>query len=104
MQFIEALKEFAMNDNSIESIIIVGSCARGTNTETSDLDLCVITTNKEEMMSNPVFCDIFGKVGRRQVEYYGACTSVRVWYENGPGVEFGLVEPSWISLPLDSGT
>lgn len=39
-----------------------------------------------------------------QTEYYGECTSVRVWYESGLEVEFGIVEPSWISLPLDNGT
>ena len=46
----------------------------------------------------------FGTVARRQTEYYGACTSIRVWYEGGPEVEFGLVEPSWIARPLDAGT
>ncbi len=45
-----------------------------------------------------------GKVYRQQTEYYGACTSVRVWYEGGAEIEFGLVEPSWIALPLDEGT
>ena len=40
----------------------------------------------------------------QQTEYYGACTSIRVQYEDGREVEFGIVEPPWISMPLDNGT
>ncbi len=98
------LKEFSMNDNHIESAIIVGSYARGTNTENSDLDICLITTNKNEMVENPDFVKKFGAFSKMQTEYYGECTSIRVWYENGLEAEFGIVEPSWIRLPLDKGT
>ena len=40
----------------------------------------------------------------QQTEYYGACTSIRVWYEDGREVEFGIVDPTWVSKPLDAGT
>lgn len=103
-EFINKLKEFAINDSHIESIIIVGSYARGTNKETSDLDLCMIVTNKNKMIENSDFTKVFGEVDRKQIEYYGACTSIRVWYKNGLEVEFGIVEPSWVSVPLDNGT
>lgn len=56
------------------------------------------------MVESPDFVKLFGPIARQQTEYYGACTSVRVWYDNGLEVEFGLVEPSWIALPLDAGT
>lgn len=56
------------------------------------------------MVANQDFVQNFGKVLSKQTEYYGACTSVRVWYENGPEVEFGIAEPSWIERPLDRGT
>ena len=39
-----------------------------------------------------------------KIEYYGACTSIRVWYQDENEIEFGMVDHSWISLPLDSGT
>mgnify|MGYP001780637230 CR=1 FL=1 len=102
--FINMLKEFSMNTPHIESVIVVGSYARGTNKETSDLDFCIITTNKNKMIDNPDFVKMFGTFEKMQTEHYGACTSIRVWYKDGLEVEFGIVEPSWISVPLDSGT
>lgn len=102
--FIQAVKTYAQNDSHIKCALIVGSYARKTNKEDSDLDLIIITTNKQVMVKNPNFINTFGKVNKHQNEYYGACTSIRVWYEDGKEVEFGLVEPSWLALPLDQGT
>lgn len=103
-ELVRELKKFSDNENHIESMIVVGSYASGTNTETSDLDLCIITTNKNEMLEKPDFIHKFGTVEKKQIEYYGACTSIRVWYKDGWEIEFGIVEPSWIAVPLDSGT
>ncbi len=102
--FFNELKEYARNTSHIESIIIVGSYARGTNKENSDLDIVIITSNKSGMIVNQDFIQDFGEVYKQQIEYYGACTSIRVWYKDGKEVEFGIVEPSWISIPLDTGT
>lgn len=103
-EFISKLKEYAENSSHIESVLIVGSYARGTNKENSDIDIIIITSNKSEMVTEQLFTQAFGKVHKQQTEYYGACTSIRVWYGDGKEVEFGIVEPSWISIPLDSGT
>ena len=102
--FFNELKEYARNISHIESIFIVGSYARGTNKENSDLDIVIITSNKSEMVLNQDFTQEFGEIDKQQTEYYGACTSIRVWYKNGKEIEFGIVEPSWISTPLDAGT
>ena len=102
--FFAALKEYARSNSHIESVIIVGSYARGTNKKSSDLDIVIITSNKKEMITNQNFIQGFGDVSQKRTEYYGACTSVRVWYKNGQEIEFGFVEPSWIEKPLDNGT
>lgn len=102
--FINALKNFSENTSYIESVIIAGSYVRGTNKESSDLDIVIITPNKSEIVRNQDFIHNFGEVYKKQTEYYGACTSIRVWYKNGHEVEFGIVEPSWIEKPLDAGT
>ena len=103
-KFLDELKKYAKNTSHIESIIIVGSYARGTNNDSSDLDIVIITSNKNGMIENQDFVQKFGAVSKQQTEYYGACTSIRVWYKDGKEVEFGIVEPSWISVPLDTGT
>ncbi len=100
----DRLRQFADEDPDILALLIVGSYARGTNTPDSDIDAVIITRNKQGMVENQQFTGYFGRVSRQQTEYYGACTSVRAWYEDGIEVEFGLVEPSWIAQPLDSGT
>lgn len=56
------------------------------------------------MVANQGLVENFGEVQKKQTEYYGACTSIRVWYKNGQEVEFGIVEPSWMAEPLDAGT
>ena len=53
--FINTLKELSENDPYIESVIIVGSYARGTNKKSSDLDIVIITSNKKEMITNQNF-------------------------------------------------
>lgn len=103
-EFISKLKEYAENTSHIESVLIVGSYARETNKENSDLDIVIITSNKSDMIINQDFTQEFGEVCKQQTEYYGACTSIRVWYSDGKEVEFGIVEPSWVTIPLDTGT
>lgn len=103
-KFLESIKNWAKNEEKIESVIVVGSYARGTYKLTSDIDLVIITPNKKQTIEERKFIELFGNVIKSQIEYYGACTSIRVYYMDGKEVEFGIVEPSWIKRPLDRGT
>ncbi|MDP4182372.1 MAG: hypothetical protein Q8942_14940 [Bacillota bacterium] len=47
---------------------------------------------------------VFGVIDRSCIEFYGECTSIRIWYKNGLEVEFGMVPLTWIDLPIDFGT
>ena len=102
--FLKDIKKWAKKEELIESIIVVGSYARGTYKVTSDIDLIIITSDKEKMLKNQTFVDLFGEIKKSQIEYYGACTSIRVWYKDGKEVEFGIVSTSWREKPLDKGT
>lgn len=103
-KFLKEIKDYAMTNSHIKSVILVGSYARGDNDGNSDIDIVIITSNKSDMIENQSFILEFGEVLKSQVEYYGACTSIRVWYKDGKEVEFGIVKPSWIQKPLDEGT
>ena len=103
-KFLKDIKQWAKNEEQVESIIVVGSYARGTYKKTSDIDLVIITSKKNEMLKNQNFIKLFGDVKKSQIEYYGACTSIRAWYKDGKEVEFGIVNPTWIEKPLDKGT
>lgn len=98
------IKEIDQHTSDIECILVVGSVARGTNTIGSDLDIMIITTNKSFLVQDKSFIEYFGIVINSKIEYYRACTSIRVWYQDENEIEFEIVDPSWISLPLDSGT
>jgi len=38
------------------------------------------------------------------LEYWGRVTSLRVRYEDGREVEYGITTRQWAALPLDAGT
>ncbi len=97
------ISQWAEESPRIESVLLVGSWARGENRASSDIDLVVLTDAKEELLRDQSWTARFGRVARQQTESYGACTSVRVWYQDGREVEFGLVLPSWADAPLDGG-
>ncbi|WP_167956509.1 nucleotidyltransferase domain-containing protein [Anaerosporobacter faecicola] len=101
---IKKITNWGREDLQVEAILLVGSFARKQNKIDSDLDVCIITEEKEDMLHTLSFIHTFGEVKRYVLEYWGECTSVRVWYEEGAEVEFGIVKPSWYSLPLDQGT
>lgn len=103
-KFINQIHDWAMKEESIESIILVGAYAKGTHHATSDVDLCIITTNKLRWLNEQSFIEQFGRIEKKQTEADGLCTSIGVWYQSGQEVEFGFVEPTWISTPLDTGT
>lgn len=102
--FIEKVKEWAINEPFIEAIILVGSYVRGTQNVDSDIDLVILTSNKQYYIDNTQILSTFGLIDRSNIEFYGECTSIRIWYKSGLEVEFGMVPLTWINLPLDYGT
>ena len=46
----------------------------------------------------------FGEVQRTEVEDWGKVQSIRVFYTEGPEVEFGVTSVDWVTFPLDAGT
>ena len=96
--------EWAQGRADIQAVALVGSHARNAATEVSDVDLVVVLTGPDVYLQNTAWVERFGTVERQQFEDYGKVTSLRVWYDDGLEVEYGLTDPTWAALPLDEGT
>jgi DNA polymerase/3'-5' exonuclease PolX len=103
-QFIADFVEWASSQADIQAVALVGSFARGTATEESDLDLVILAEHPEQYLNFQVWVHNFGVVKGRQEENYGKVTSLRVWFEENVEVEFGFTSPDWATLPIDEGT
>lgn len=102
--FINKVTTWAENEPLIDAVILIGSYARGAQKADSDIDLVVLTSDKQHYIENTQLLSFFENLDNVSVEFYGECTSVRVWYKSGLEVEFGFVSLKWIDVPLDSGT
>jgi uncharacterized protein len=103
-KFLADVKNWGENSGFVKAVILVGSYAKGTNKADSDIDLCILSDDRDYIISNPDIFNQFGCISKINTEYYGACTSIRIWYENGFEVEYGIVEEDWIGEPLDAAT
>jgi predicted nucleotidyltransferase len=85
-------------------VALVGSHARQAATPESDVDLVIVCQSPSEYLGDEEWIGIFGEPKRTAQEDWGRVTSVRVWYEDGLEVEFGMADRDWGSAPLDHGT
>jgi predicted nucleotidyltransferase len=102
--FLSAIVTWASAQPDVVAVLLVGSYARGTATETSDVDLVVLTDGPERYTEDLSWADQFGVIERMQREEWGVVTSLRVWYEGSAEVEYGFTTPEWAAQPVDAGT
>ncbi|MBK6432660.1 MAG: nucleotidyltransferase domain-containing protein [Anaerolineae bacterium] len=103
-RFLNEFVEWAEMQPDIQAVALVGSHARNAATESSDVDLVVITRQPDEYLRRTEWAQRFGQVLHHHIEDYGLLISLRVWYADGPEVEYGLTDERWSALPLDKGT
>jgi len=103
-QFLHEFSRWAINRRDIQGAALVGSFARGTATETSDVDLVVLANQPDLYLQERSWAEAFGKVVNQQIEDYGKLVSLRIEYADGLEVEYGFTDVSWASAPLDEGT
>jgi predicted nucleotidyltransferase len=102
--FLGAFVPWASDQGDVQGIALVGSYARGVAREDSDIDLVVLTEQPQKYLDDIKWVERFGVMERHQTEDYGKLISLRVWYQNGHEVEYGITTPDWASTPLDAGT
>ena len=102
--FLDAFVGWASDQADVQAIALVGSYARGAAGDDSDIDLVILTDQPEKYLDDIKWTERFGSVEKHQTEDFGKLTSVRIWYQNGPEVEYGITTPDWAATPLDAGT
>lgn len=95
---------WARAQSDIWAVALVGSYARKTATEESDVDLIMIVDRPGRYVEDTEWVWLFGEVRQQQVEDYGLVTSIRAWYADGREVEYGITYEKWAGYPLDEGT
>jgi predicted nucleotidyltransferase len=100
----EPLIRWAEQRKHVAGLLLVGSHARGTARPDSDIDVLLLVAEPEPYVSNQDWLQDFGSVTQADVEDWGAVTSIRVLYQTGDEVEFGLAPPRWAEHPFDKGT
>lgn len=98
---------WATGRHDITGVAVVGSWARGDPRPDSDLDLVVLTTDRERYLGDDRW--VTAAVGRQaqlvRTRDWGPLTERRVALTSGFEIEFGFVAPTWASTdPLDAGT
>jgi len=103
-RFLSALTAWAATRTQIQGVALVGSHARRTATDTSDVDLIILADDPQAFLRERSWVKSFGNVVAQNIEDYGNVLSLRVYYEEGLEVEFGFADPGWAAMPLDAGT
>lgn len=102
--FLEAFGDWVRSQPEVVAVVLVGSYARGAATESSDVDLVILTSDVDKYLRDRSWLSLFGNVTGCREEDYGRVTSLRVFYSDRMEVEYGFSTPDWADLPLDAGT
>jgi len=99
-----SLYNWAQSRQTILAIGIVGSYARGTQTQESDVDLVVVSTDPSQLLRDIDWMDRFGVIKSNVPEDYGLVQSLRCFSNDGREIEFGITSKQWCTPPIDTGT
>lgn len=103
-RFLKSMEEWAKSRSDIDCVLLIGSYARGEQTENSDIDLMILTENADWYLENTAWVSEFGNPRSMEMEDWGDVQSVRVWYTDSNEIEFGVSSPSWLDDPLPATT
>jgi len=97
--FLNKFVSWASTQEDMQAIALIGSYARGAARDDSDIDLVLLTDEPQKYVEDLKWLERFGLVKQHQTEDYGKLTSIRVWYQNGIEVEYGITTSDW-RIPL----
>lgn len=103
-ELVTAVRRWATGVPTVRGVALVGSHARGTAGQTSDVDLVLLVDDPRPWLEADEWLSVLGDVVSVDQEEWGAVTSRRVALADGTEVELGLTSPTWAAVPLDEGT
>ncbi|TCZ79368.1 nucleotidyltransferase domain-containing protein [Paenibacillus albiflavus] len=103
-EFISDFRVWVYEQSLIIGVALVGSYARGDYKIDSDVDIVIITKDKNLTLEAIENNFIYDRPIQTKREEWGIVTSLRVYYSCGLEVEFGVVGEEWVKEPLDQGT
>jgi ribosomal protein S18 acetylase RimI-like enzyme len=103
-KYIEKVRQWAFAEESILALALVGSHARQQARPDSDIDFVIISDDVAILEKAISWLNRFGTVERQAKEKWGSVTAIRVFYDDGQEIEFGLALKSWAAIPVDAGT
>jgi len=92
-----------VENENIVVVLLIGSYARQAQRADSDIDLMIVTRDKESLLSQSNWIHQFGSVLTIEKEEWGTVTSLRAYYKEYE-IEFGIGNEIWLDVPLDKGT
>jgi len=102
--FLAQVACWASSQTDVVAVALLGSFARGTAKETSDLDLLLLVYDIQARINDRRWVEDFGGIERSQLERWGDVTSIRVSFKGFMEVEFALATPDWANAPVDART
>ena len=89
-EFASAFVTWASAHRDLQGIALVGSYARREARDDSDIDLVILTDRPQPYLEDLKWIERFGTVREYQTEDYGKLISIRVFYQHGYEVEYGI--------------
>ena len=99
-ELIVAIQQWARGRADLRGLALVGSYAKGNPTPTSDVDLVILTDSQQSYLNDHQWICELGIPRRTAVERWGKLTAVRVFFQDGPEVEFGFTATEWCAVPV----
>src|SRR5688572_26294738 len=97
---IDQVRKWSQSQPLIRGVFLVGSHARKAARADSDVDLVILTNDRQSFLKDLSWVTDFGEVEKQVVEDWGRVKSVRVFYKNGLEIEFGFTDTTWASIPI----
>jgi uncharacterized protein len=102
---LERLAAWARGRRDVRALALVGSWARGTARQDSDVDVILLTDAPAHFLDRDDWLAAAGGERMVRTAAWGAITERRFAVPGGLEVELGIGTPAWASVaPLDAGT